>query len=76
VCIPTPWSSSSSPSRRLDWETERIVGNTLERFFEIKTGADVEGTMAFFSPDLVSYIDATLGWDFDSYDALRGVFEQ
>jgi hypothetical protein len=32
--------------------------------------------MAFFSPDLVSYIDATLGWDFDSYDALRGVFEQ
>lgn len=48
----------------------------FETFFETKTSADVEGTMAFFSPDLVSYIDATLGWDFDSYDALKGAFEQ
>ena len=24
----------------------------------------------------MSYIDATLGWDFDSYDALKGAFEQ
>lgn len=45
-------------------------------FFETKTAGDVEGTMAFFSPDLVSYIDATLGWDFDGYDALKGAFEQ
>ena len=50
--------------------------NTFERFFKTKTAGDVEGTMAFFSADLASYIDATLGWDFDSYDALKAVFEQ
>jgi hypothetical protein len=38
---------------------------TFERFFETKTARDVEGTMSFFSPDLVSHIDATLGWDLD-----------
>lgn len=49
---------------------------TLESFFETKTSCDVEATMAYFSPNLASYIDATLGWDFDSYDALQGVFAQ
>jgi len=49
---------------------------TLERFFATKTSCDIDGTMAFFSPDLVTYTDATLGWDLDSFDALRGVFAQ
>src|SRR4051812_15097392 len=49
---------------------------TLEQFFATKTACDVEGTMSYFSPNLVSYIDATLGWDFDSYDSLKAVFEQ
>ena len=34
------------------------LDTTFQTFFETKTAADVEGTMAFFSPDLVSYIDA------------------
>ena len=48
----------------------------LEAFFETKTACDVEGTMSYFSPDLVSYIDATLGWHFDGLDALKAAFEQ
>ncbi|MGH2951832.1 MAG: hypothetical protein ACRDKX_07300 [Solirubrobacterales bacterium] len=32
--------------------------------------------MASFSPNLAPYTDATLGWDLDSYDTLKGVFEQ
>ena len=48
----------------------------LERFFETKTACDVEGTMSYFSPNFASYIDATLGWDFDSYNSLKGVFSQ
>lgn len=32
--------------------------------------------MAYFSPDLETYSDATLGRDFDSYAALKAVFEQ
>ena len=52
------------------------LADVLESFFETKTACDVEGTMSYFSPNLASYIDATLGWDFDSYDALKGVFNQ
>ena len=48
----------------------------LESFFETKTACDVEGTMAYFAPGMVCYMDATLGWDFDSYAALKAVFEQ
>ncbi|MCW2894145.1 MAG: hypothetical protein JWO75_3634 [Actinomycetia bacterium] len=48
----------------------------LERFFETKTAGDVERTMAYFAPDMVCYMDATLGWDFGSYAALKAVFEQ
>ena len=49
---------------------------TLEAFFEVKTASDVEGTMSYFSPRLTSYIDATLGWDLDGYDALKAIFTQ
>src|SRR5918998_2710339 len=45
-------------------------------FFETKTAADVEGTMSYFSPNLVTYNDATLGWEFPSYEALKAAFEQ
>jgi ketosteroid isomerase-like protein len=48
----------------------------LHEFFATKTACDVEGTMAYFAPDMASYIDATLGWDFDSHAALKAVFEQ
>ncbi len=44
---------------------------TLERFFATKTSCDIDGTTAFFSPDLVTYTDATLGWDFDSFPGGR-----
>jgi hypothetical protein len=50
--------------------------DTLERFFATKTACDLEGTMSYFSPDLASYIDATLGWDIDSHEALEAVFAQ
>jgi hypothetical protein len=48
----------------------------LHTFFETKTACDVEGTMSYFAPDMASYIDATLGWDFDSHEALTDVFRQ
>ena len=48
----------------------------LTKYFETKTAGDIEGTMAYFSPKLTSYIDATLGWDLAGYDALKSVFAQ
>jgi hypothetical protein len=55
---------------------ESPLTETMEDFFRIKTSCDVAGTMSFFSPDLVTYTDATLGWDIDSFKALQSIFEQ
>jgi ketosteroid isomerase-like protein len=45
-------------------------------FFDAKSRRDLDATMAFFSPDLVTYVDATLGWDLAGRDALKGVYAQ
>ena len=55
---------------------ESPLYETMEDFFRIKTAGDVAGTMSFFSPDLVTYSDATLGWDIDSFEALQAIFAQ
>ena len=63
-------------STHTDTAPSSPLAATFEKFFHTKTSCDVEGTMAYFSHDLASYIDATLGWDFDSYEALKAVFAQ
>lgn len=55
---------------------ESPLTSTMEAFFDTKTSCDVAGTMAYFSPDLATYTDATLGWDIDSYAALEATFAQ
>lgn len=52
------------------------LAETMEDFFRTKTSCDVAGTMSFFSPHLVTYTDATLGWDIGSFEALQAIFEQ
>jgi hypothetical protein len=52
------------------------LAGVLNAFYETKTACDLEGTMSYFAPDMASYIDATLGWDFASYEALKSVFTQ
>jgi ketosteroid isomerase-like protein len=61
---------------RTDTAPAASLQAALGKFFETKTACDVEGTMAYFAPDMAAYIDATLGWDFGSYAALKAVFEQ
>ena len=60
----------------IDQSTASPLPEVLEQFFRIKTIGNVDGTMAYFAPNLATYIDATLGWDFDSFGALKDVFEQ
>lgn len=55
---------------------ESPLAETMEDFFRIKTSCDVAGTMSFFSPDLLTYTDATLGWDIGTFEALHAIFEQ
>ncbi|TCL73703.1 nuclear transport factor 2 family protein [Rhizobium sp. BK251] len=46
----------------------------FDAFFTAKSRHDVDATMSFFSPDLVTYTDAILGWPLDNYETLKGVF--
>ena len=48
----------------------------FEKFFEAKTACEVDKTMGYFSPDMVTYNDATLGWEFGSHAALKAAFAQ
>ena len=45
-------------------------------FFSAKSRHDIAETMSHFSPHLLTYTDATLGWPLDGYDAVKGVFSQ
>jgi len=45
-------------------------------FFTAKNRHDVDATMNHFSKTTLTYMDATLGWPFYTYDALKDVFLQ
>ena len=45
-------------------------------FFTAKSRHDVDATMNHFSKTKMTYIDATLGWAFYTYDAGKNVFVQ
>jgi ketosteroid isomerase-like protein len=57
-------------------QTSSPLAALLTAFFETKTSCDVDGTMDHFAPDMATYIDATLGWDLDSYEALQSTFRE
>jgi hypothetical protein len=48
----------------------------LGKFFAAKNALAVDGTMAYISPDMITYTDATLGMALDSYAAVKAGFEQ
>ena len=48
----------------------------FNRFFATKSRHDSNATMAFISRDLSVYVDATLGWELNGYDALKAVWAQ
>ena len=48
----------------------------FNRFFATKSRHDCDATMEFISRDLSVYVDATLGWELNGYDALKEVWAQ
>ena len=48
----------------------------MKAFFAAKTRHNVDETMSFFAPDMVSYIDAGIGWDFAGFSAVRATYQQ
>lgn len=48
----------------------------LPAYFAAKNRQALDETMAFFSPDLVTYTDSTLGWTLDGVGPLRTTFAE
>ena len=44
-------------------------------YFTAKSRHDAAKTMAHFSPDLITYTDATLGWDLGGFDGVKKIFD-
>jgi hypothetical protein len=62
-----PGLSAATPA-----EVQRLFAS----FLAAKSAADVDRTMAFFSPSDLTYWDATAGFAFPDWATLKGVFEQ
>jgi len=69
LSLPFPRISDTSAA------TPELV-DFINGFFAAKTRANVAGAMAYFSPRLVTYSDAVLGWDLAGYDSLRAVWQK
>jgi len=54
----------------------REAAEFFHSFFTAKNRHDVDATMNHFSKTTLTYMDATLGWPFYTYDALKDVFVQ
>ncbi len=52
------------------------LGDFFADFFAAKNAHDLDRTMSFFSPDLRTYTDATLGWNPAGFTALRALYAQ
>ncbi|WP_207004487.1 hypothetical protein [Trinickia mobilis] len=70
AAAPTPFPSISDNHTA----TPELV-KFLTAFFTAKTNRDLNGTMSFFSQQLVTYFDATLGLDMN-FDVLKSTFSQ
>lgn len=70
-------SSKQDPVMRTAVDTSHAtsaVAKRLVRYFRRKSARDLEGTMAFFAQQSSTYIDATLGWQLDSWSELYDFF--
>ena len=48
----------------------------FKSFFSAKSLKNIDQTMAHFSPNMLTYTDAVLGWNQDSRNAIRKVFNE
>ncbi len=56
--------------------TTKDQAELMYSFFMAKSRHEVKNTISFFSKDMATYTDATLGWPIDGYDALHKMLSQ
>lgn len=52
------------------------LADFMKAFFSAKTRHNVDETMSFFAPDMVTYIDASIGWDLVGFSAVKATYQQ
>ena len=50
------------------------IAKELSGYFLAKSKHDVDQTMSYVDPDLLTYTDSTVGWPLDGFAALKGTF--
>lgn len=55
---------------------EPATAKLFNGFFAAQSAKDVDGTMKYFSPDLLTYADAALGMEHPSFASLKKVFAE
>ena len=51
-----------------------VIAKELSGYFLAKSRHDVDKTMSYVDPDLLTYTDSTVGWPLDGFAALKGTF--
>ncbi|WP_102959439.1 nuclear transport factor 2 family protein [Mangrovicella endophytica] len=77
LLFPAAASAADQPLYPQIAETSHASPQTSEffrSFFTAKSRHDVAATMSLFSPDLLTYTDAILGWPINSHKALEDIF--
>jgi hypothetical protein len=68
-----PGSASASTT---ELDTPASVQRLFASFLRAKSASNVDQTMSFFSRNNMTYWDATAGFDFPNWDALKALFGQ
>ncbi|MBW9116423.1 hypothetical protein JNB88_22560 [Rhizobium cauense] len=76
LLVPTFAGSAAFPTKADTVAAAPETARLFNAYFDAKSRHDVEATMGFFSPQLLTYTDAVLGWPLDSYDSLKSVFAE
>jgi ketosteroid isomerase-like protein len=69
--------SIAAPTHRTTPDSSHAAADTtafFDRFFAAKNSHVVADTMDYFSPDVLTYTDSTLGWPLDGFAAIEAAF--
>jgi hypothetical protein len=77
IAAGTPaFAGSAYPEIADTSHAEAGVAAKLDAYFTAKTQHSVDRTMSYFSPNLLTYTDATFGWPLDGFSSVKAIFDK
>lgn len=69
-------AASVGPAAAGQVSTSASVTKLIDEYMAAKSSHSPDRTMAFFDKNNTTYVDATLGWKFPTWDSLQALFEK